>query len=104
VTVTTEQAPSVAAALSPVSLANSTVTVRVEVDVKVSVVVPPFDETAKFAGAAELIASELAPAAKLAGAAVAAPVGRCMKIVSVTVNVLVIEIVVVITVAVDPVP
>lgn len=96
-TVTIEHAPSppipgatfVAAALfappaPALLLANSTVTVLVEVDVVVRVVVgwsAAIDVAASFAGAAELIASELAPAAKLAGAAefpAAAAVELCM--------------------------
>jgi len=98
VTVTIEHAPSpepgatfVAAALfappapfAAALLANSTVTVLVEVEVSVKVVPWSFDgieAAATFAGATELIARELAPAAKLAGAAdvsAAAAVELCM--------------------------
>lgn len=83
-----------------VSLAGTMVMVSVEVDVLVKVVVPSFaniEVAAKFAGAAELTARELAPAAKLPGAAevsagaamfpAAAAVELWMKIVSVVVNV-----------------
>lgn len=77
VTVTTEHAPSPVPAAStfdppaPVGLVSSTVIVRVEVEVVVSVV--PWShgvgEGAKCSGAAEETGSELAPAAKFAGAA-----------------------------------
>lgn len=99
VTVTIEHAPSspepgatfVAAALfappapfAAALLANSTVTVLVEVEVSVKVVPWSFDAieaAATLAGATELIARELAPAANLAGAAdvsAAAAVELCM--------------------------
>ena len=79
VTVTIAHAPPIpatfvaAASLPPFVLSKSTVTVLVEVDVVVRVVVGSFDAigvAARFTRVAEAIGSELAPAAKLAGAAV----------------------------------
>jgi hypothetical protein len=61
---------------------------------------------ANSAGAAELTGSELAPAAKFAGAAdvPGAAVGLCMVIICVSKKVVVIVIVVVMTVCDSPVP
>lgn len=101
VTVTIAHAPPIpatfvaAASWPPFVLTKSTVTVLVEVDVVVRVVVGSFDAigvTAKFAGAAGVIG----PAA--------AAVALCMYIVLVTVKLLVMWIVVVMTVAVEPIP
>lgn len=76
-TVTIEHAPPArfvaAASFGPFVLAISRVIVSVDVDDLVNVVVSSFeaaDVKAKFAGAADVNGNELAPAAKLAGAAV----------------------------------